>query len=100
MLGNRGPPIVEALAGAEPDVRFRLDIYVKDMGIVLDAARGAGVATPVATAAEQLYRIAAGAGLAASDDATVVRVLQSSGQRPPSPERNETGSETRDGNNG
>lgn len=95
MLGHRGPRIVQALAGIEPEVSSRLDIFVKDMGIVLEAARGAGVATPIAAAAEQLYRIADGAGLSAADDATVVRMLRTHRARP---EQHATGSEDPDGN--
>jgi len=74
MLGDRGPRMAEAYAdGAE--VRSRLDIFVKDLGIVADLARTAGVATPVASAAEQLFRLADRSGLGARDDSSVVTVL-------------------------
>lgn len=76
MLADRGPRVAEALAGATPQVRSRMDIFVKDMGIVLDAGRVGGVATPVAAAAEQLFRIAATAGLADQDDSTVATLLR------------------------
>ena len=75
MLANRGPRIVEALAGRVPEVLSRLDIFVKDMGIVADAGREAGVALPVASAAEQLYRLGEAAGLAASDDSAISTIL-------------------------
>jgi len=75
MLANRGPRIVEALAGGSPEVLSRLDIFVKDMGIVAEAGRQAGVALPVAAAAEQLYRLGEVAGLASSDDSTVATLL-------------------------
>ena len=49
--------------GAE--VLSRLDIFVKDMGIVTAAARSFGLATPVAAAAEQVYLLGQASGLAA-----------------------------------
>ncbi len=75
MLSNRGPRIVQALAGEDPEVLSREDIFVKDMGIVTDAGRGAHVALPVAAAAEQLYQLGAAAGLASRDDSTIATVL-------------------------
>jgi len=75
MLADRGPRMLQA---GEPDgaeVRSRLDIFVKDMGIVTTAARGAGLATPVAAAAEQLYLLGQAQGLAEQDDSSVITVL-------------------------
>ncbi|SMH45242.1 3-hydroxyisobutyrate dehydrogenase [Rathayibacter oskolensis] len=73
MLANRGPRMLQAEEGAE--VLSRLDIFVKDMGIVTTAARGAGLATPVAAAAEQLFLLGAAHGLAAADDSAVISVI-------------------------
>ncbi|MEY8043016.1 NAD(P)-dependent oxidoreductase [Saccharopolyspora cebuensis] len=74
MLADRGPRMLDAYAdGAE--VRSRLDIFVKDMGIVTDLARDAHVPTPLAGAAQQLYLLGERAGLAAADDSSVVTVL-------------------------
>ncbi|RJF41912.1 NAD(P)-dependent oxidoreductase [Actinomyces sp. 2119] len=90
MLGDRGPRMLQALQACETErddgardpreaegveVRSRLDIFVKDMGIVTAAARGAGLPTPVAAAAEQLYLQGASRGLAARDDSSVITVL-------------------------
>lgn len=75
MLANRGPRIIEALAGATPEVLSRVDIFVKDMGIVADAGRAAGVALPVAAAAEQLYRLGLLAGLGADDDSMIATLV-------------------------
>jgi 3-hydroxyisobutyrate dehydrogenase len=75
MLANRGPRIVEALAGGTPEVLSRIDIFVKDMGIVTDAGKAAGVAMPVAAAAEQLYRLALLSGLGASDDSNLATLV-------------------------
>lgn len=81
MLGDRGPRIVEALTG-DPEIKSRVEIFVKDMGLVAEVARSSGVATPTATAAGQLYLLAAAAGLGPSDDSTVVRMLLSRKESP------------------
>jgi 3-hydroxyisobutyrate dehydrogenase len=57
MLSNRGPRILEAYTENGAEVLSRLDIFVKDMGIVGQATRAAGLPTPLAAAAEQLYLI-------------------------------------------
>lgn len=75
MLGNRGPRAIEAYEGGEPEVCSRLDIFVKDMGIVTDAAKHAGISVPVAAAAEQLYILGNAQGRGAHDDSTVIRVV-------------------------
>ncbi|HEY0247141.1 MAG TPA: NAD(P)-dependent oxidoreductase [Gryllotalpicola sp.] len=74
MLQDRGPRMLEALDG-DPEVRSRVDIFVKDMGIVAELAAAAHVPTPVAAAAGQLYLLAERAGLGARDDSTVVTLL-------------------------
>ena len=75
MLGNRGPRAIEAWEGVEPEVCSRLDIFVKDMGIVTSAAKRAGIAVPVAAAAEQLYILGNAQGRGGDDDSTVIRVV-------------------------
>jgi len=75
MLDHRGPRIAAELADDPVEVVSRVDLFVKDMGLVSAAARAAGVATPVADAAEQLYRQAEVAGYAADDDSSIVRLL-------------------------
>jgi 3-hydroxyisobutyrate dehydrogenase len=59
--------------GAE--VLSRLDIFVKDMGIVGDSARAAHLSTPVAAAAEQLFLLGEAQGLGGLDDSAVIRVV-------------------------
>ena len=56
-------------------MRSALSIFVKDMGIVTAAAKGAGLSTPVAAAAEQLYLQGATRGLGACDDSSVITVV-------------------------
>jgi 3-hydroxyisobutyrate dehydrogenase len=74
MFSDRGPRMVEAFEG-DPEVRSRVDIFVKDMGIVVDAAREAHSPVPLAAAAQRLYLRAELAGLGADDDSTIVRLF-------------------------
>lgn len=77
MFSDRGPRMLQAYAddaeGAE--VRSRLDIMVKDMGIVTGIARDKHVPLPLAAAAQQLYLLGEAQGLGAQDDSSVVTVL-------------------------
>ncbi|MHB1170907.1 MAG: NAD(P)-dependent oxidoreductase [Lacisediminihabitans sp.] len=74
MFSDRGPRMVEAYSGGA-EVKSRLDIFVKDMGIVTEVAKHAHVPTPLAAAAQQLYLLAEKAGFGADDDSSVVRIL-------------------------
>lgn len=75
MLGNRGPRMLHAYDDGGAEALSRLDIFVKDMGIVTKAAKEAALPTPVASAAEQLYLLGQAAGLGAADDSAVIKVL-------------------------
>ncbi|MBO0980468.1 NAD(P)-dependent oxidoreductase [Microbacterium sp. SD291] len=75
MLANRGPRSLQAYDEDGAEVLSRLDIFVKDLGIVGDAARKAHLATPVAAAAEQLFLLGEAQGLGALDDSAVIRVV-------------------------
>lgn len=75
MLGDRGPRMLQAYDEGGADVRSRLDIFVKDMGIVTTAAKGIGLATPIAAAAEQLYLLGQAQGKGADDDSSVITVV-------------------------
>ncbi|WP_024475513.1 NAD(P)-dependent oxidoreductase [Arthrobacter sp. CAL618] len=74
MLSNRGPRMVQGYDG-DADVLSRLDIFVKDLGIVGKAARSAGLAAPVAAAAEQLFLLGQTQGLGTADDSAVIKVV-------------------------
>ncbi|MFJ4692142.1 NAD(P)-dependent oxidoreductase [Streptomyces sp. NPDC088766] len=76
MFADRGPRMVETYESeSAPEVKSRLDIFVKDMGIVTGIAKDAHVPVPLASAAQQLYLLGERAGLAAHDDSSVVTVL-------------------------
>ncbi|WP_284977112.1 NAD(P)-dependent oxidoreductase [Arthrobacter sp. efr-133-TYG-104] len=82
MLSNRGPRMLEAYNDDGAEVLSRLDIFVKDMGIVGKATRSAGLAAPVAAAAEQLYLLGQAQGLAAADDSAVIKVVAPTKRNP------------------
>lgn len=73
MLDDRGDRMVH---GAGADVRSALDIFVKDMGLVLAAARDSVYPAPLASVAEQLYLTGRRAGLGATDDSRLIEVLR------------------------
>jgi 3-hydroxyisobutyrate dehydrogenase len=80
MLADRGPRMAQQYRRAAdgsggPELRSRLDIIRKDMHLVVELAKQAGVATPVAAAADQLYQLAMTQGLAAEDDSSLVTLL-------------------------
>ncbi len=74
MFADRGPRMLQAYTGGA-EVKSRIDIFVKDMGIVTTVGRTSHVPLPLAAAAEQLYLIAEAAGLGGHDDSSVVTIL-------------------------
>ncbi|WP_080796816.1 NAD(P)-dependent oxidoreductase [Corynebacterium pacaense] len=75
MLGDRGERMLGAYGDEPVEVKSRLDIFVKDMGIVTDAARRAGIGVPLAAAAEQEYLAGLVRGMGAQDDSSIIRVI-------------------------
>ncbi len=69
MFQNRVPHI---LAGDYTPLSS-VNIFVKDLGIVLDTARKLAFPLPLAAAAHQLYLASAAAGHGAEDDAAVIK---------------------------
>jgi 3-hydroxyisobutyrate dehydrogenase/putative dehydrogenase len=69
MLDDRGARMVE---GAFEEAKSALDIFVKDMGLVGEAARQSTYPAPLAAAAEQLYRAGSRAGLGRLDDSSII----------------------------
>jgi 3-hydroxyisobutyrate dehydrogenase len=72
MISNRGPRMLEA----EPAVTSAVDIFVKDLSLVLDAGRASKVALPLAANAHQMFLAASGAGHGAADDSQVIRAYR------------------------
>jgi 3-hydroxyisobutyrate dehydrogenase-like beta-hydroxyacid dehydrogenase len=70
MLENRAPHV----ASGDYTPHSQIDIWPKDLGIVLDIARGAKFAAPVTAAALQQFLAASGSGLGREDDAAVAKV--------------------------
>ena len=72
MFQNRVPHI---LAGDYTPLSA-VNIFVKDLGIVLDAARQATFPLPLTATAHQMFLMAGAHGLGAEDDSAVVKVFQ------------------------
>ena len=70
ILENRAPHIVDG----DYTPRSSVDIWPKDLGIVMDIARSAKFGAPMAAAALQQFLAAAGSGLGGEDDAAVAKV--------------------------
>jgi 3-hydroxyisobutyrate dehydrogenase-like beta-hydroxyacid dehydrogenase len=70
MLENRAPHIV----AGDYTPRSAVDIWPKDLGIVLDIARAAKFSAPLTAAALQQFLAASGSGLGREDDAAVAKV--------------------------
>jgi L-threonate 2-dehydrogenase len=69
MLRDRGPRMLQD----EPPVTSAVDIFVKDLGIVLEAGRDSKAALPLAAVAHQMFLAASGQGYGAADDSQVIR---------------------------
>lgn len=70
MLENRAPHIVDG----DYTPHSSVNIWPKDLGIVLDIARSSSFAAPITAAALQQFLAAAGMGLGHEDDAAVAKV--------------------------
>jgi len=80
MLKDRGPRMLQA----NPEVTSAVDIFVKDLGIVLEAGRETKAALPLAALAHQLFLATSGRGDGAADDSQVIRsYFALNGQPPP-----------------
>lgn len=70
MLENRGPHIVDG----DYTPLSTVDIWLKDLGIVLDVAKSAKLSAPLTASALQQFVAASGSGLGREDDAAVAKV--------------------------
>lgn len=71
MFQNRVPHIL----AADYRARSAVNIFVKDLGIVLDAARRLTLPLPLAASAHQMYLQAAAAGHGGEDDSAVIKIF-------------------------
>ncbi len=72
MWGDRVPRMLQD----EPPVTSAVDIFVKDLGIVLDQGKLARQGLPLAAAAMQMFLAASGLGHGAADDSQVIRAYR------------------------
>ncbi|MDY7579405.1 NAD(P)-dependent oxidoreductase [Herbaspirillum sp. RTI4] len=72
MLKDRGHRMLET----EPVVTSAVDIFVKDLGIVMAAGSESKVALPFAALAYQLFASVSGRGAGACDDSQVIRAYR------------------------
>ncbi|RDJ22475.1 NAD(P)-dependent oxidoreductase [Bosea caraganae] len=78
MLKDRGPRMLLD----DAPIASAVDIFVKDLGIVLDAGRSAKTALPLAAAAHQMFLASSGLGHGARDDSQVVRAYRALNAKP------------------
>jgi len=69
MLRDRGPRMLQT----DPELSSAVDIFVKDLGIVMQAGREAKAALPIAAVAHQMFLAASGRGDGRADDSQVIR---------------------------
>jgi len=72
MWGDRGPRMMLD----NPAVTSAVDIFVKDLGIVLGEARALKAGLPLSAAAMQMFLAASGLGHGAADDSQVIRAYR------------------------
>lgn len=70
MLENRAPHVV----AGDYEPKSQINIWPKDLGIVLDIAQGSDIAAPITATALEQYMKAVEMGLGAEDDAAITKV--------------------------
>lgn len=73
MLGDRGPRMLQS---PDAPVLSQIGIFVKDTGLVADAAAGASVSLPILDAARERFLLADAAGLGTRDDSSVIETYR------------------------
>ena len=72
MWGDRGPRMMSD----DPPVTSAVDIFVKDLGIVLDQGKAMRQGLPLSSAAMQMFLAASGLGHGLADDSQVIRAYR------------------------
>jgi len=75
MFENRGAHVVEA----DYSPRSKVDIWLKDLGIVTDIAASSGLPVPISSNALAQFRAASAAGLGNEDDAAIAKYFARAG---------------------
>jgi putative dehydrogenase len=73
MLADRGERMLD---GPPEAVVSAINLFVKDLGLVREEATRVGSPTPLADAAEALFKEAAVAGLGDEDDSRVIEMIR------------------------
>ena len=73
VFSDRGTRMV---SGAFHDVRSALDIWVKDMALVTDAAATFDYASPLASLTRRLFTAGSDAGLGRLDDSAIIELFR------------------------
>jgi 3-hydroxyisobutyrate dehydrogenase/putative dehydrogenase len=73
MLDDRGERMLDE---AFDDPKSAIDIFVKDMGLVVGTAETSGAWTPIAASAAELYRRGQAEGLGRKDDSALIDVIR------------------------
>ena len=60
----------------DPEVTSAVDIFVKDLGIVLDHGRKERQGLPLAAVADQMFLAASGLGHGSEDDSQVIKAYR------------------------
>jgi len=76
MLKDRGSRMLQD----EPPITSAIDIFVKDLGIALEAGRDIRAALPLAAVAHQMFLAASGQGHGTADDSQVIRAYSALNQ--------------------
>jgi 3-hydroxyisobutyrate dehydrogenase len=82
MFDDRGARMA---AGQFGEVRSAMDIFVKDMGLVSEAAGQAGASVPLTAVARRLYARGHDLGMGRLDDSALIEVLRRDRRSPPPP---------------
>jgi 3-hydroxyisobutyrate dehydrogenase len=72
MFGDRAPRMMQA----DPPVASAVDIFIKDLGIVLEQGKVNRQGLPLAAAAMQMFLAASGLGHGKADDSQVIRAYR------------------------
>ena len=72
MMEDRAPRMMQT----DPVATSTVDIFIKDLGLVVQSARDSGAPVPLAAAAYQMMVGAGGMGLGRSDDSAVIRAYE------------------------